>query len=114
MSEALLDTDVVVTDYSSIVFEAYLLGIPTVFYVPDLDEYRRSPGLNTDPGKLCPGLCAHNVDELTRLLLDLQHNPSSYPAAQLQAFAAQAFDDPQNDTTAAERLADFIISACTD
>ena len=28
-----------VTDYSSVIFEASLLGIRTVFYVPDFEEY---------------------------------------------------------------------------
>ena len=43
--------DCVITDYSSVAFEAGLLGRKVVFYVPDIDEYRQSPGLNIDPLK---------------------------------------------------------------
>ena len=38
VSEALLEADLVVTDYSSIVYEAYVLGKRAAFYVPDIDD----------------------------------------------------------------------------
>lgn len=41
--------DVMVTDYSAISLEAMLVDIPVLFYVPDIDRYRTSPGLNIDP-----------------------------------------------------------------
>lgn len=41
--------DCVLTDYSAVAFEAGLLEKPVWFYVPDIEEYRRSPGLNVDP-----------------------------------------------------------------
>ena len=41
--------DCIVTDYSAIAFEAGLLKKPVWFYVPDIEEYRASPGLNIDP-----------------------------------------------------------------
>lgn len=41
--------DAVITDYSAIAYEAMIIGRPTYFFVPDIDEYRRSPGLNVDP-----------------------------------------------------------------
>lgn len=34
--------DVLITDYSSVFLDACLLGIPSVFYCPDLEEYERS------------------------------------------------------------------------
>lgn len=40
--------DVVITDYSAVAFEAALLGKPVMFYVPDIERYRVSPGLNVD------------------------------------------------------------------
>ena len=42
-------SDVLVSDYSAISLEAGLAGIPVVFYVPDIEQYRMSPGLNIDP-----------------------------------------------------------------
>lgn len=39
MNELLMATDVLITDYSSSIFEYALLRRPVVFFVPDLDEY---------------------------------------------------------------------------
>ncbi len=48
----------IVSDYSSVVFEASLLDKPVVFFTPDLDDYTSSRGFYCDfegyvPGKLC-------------------------------------------------------------
>jgi CDP-glycerol glycerophosphotransferase (TagB/SpsB family) len=40
-----------VTDYSSTVFEAALVGVPCYFLVPDLEAYRRDRGLYIDIGE---------------------------------------------------------------
>lgn len=46
-----------VTDYSSVVYDAAILGVPFAFYTPDIEGYRVSPGLATDPARLAPSLC---------------------------------------------------------
>ena len=38
--------DLVITDYSAIAFDAALLNKNTAFYVPDIEKYKASPGLN--------------------------------------------------------------------
>lgn len=68
VSSALLDCDIVVTDYSSIVYEAYALGKLFAFYVPDLEEYRKSPGLNADPAQRCPEITFADADSLKAFL----------------------------------------------
>jgi CDP-ribitol ribitolphosphotransferase len=45
INDLLLITDVLVTDYSSVIFEYSLLNKPIVYFVPDLDEYIDSRGL---------------------------------------------------------------------
>lgn len=113
VSDELLACDCMVTDYSSIVYEAYLLHIPTVFYVHDLDEYRLSPGLNADPGTSCPNLCTRSPVELAELLANFAAAPSSYPERELDDFAASAFDiDVPRTGSAAARFVDFAINAC--
>lgn len=42
-------SDVLITDYSAVGLEAGLVGTPAVFFCPDIDAYRTSPGLNVDP-----------------------------------------------------------------
>lgn len=49
--------DYVVTDYSTIAFEAALIDKPVLFYAPDIEAYRKSPGLNIDPEKEFGGCC---------------------------------------------------------
>ena len=41
----LIDCDVVMTDYSSIVFDAYVAGKPSVLLVDDMDEYLKNRGM---------------------------------------------------------------------
>ncbi|MCL2736362.1 MAG: CDP-glycerol glycerophosphotransferase family protein [Propionibacteriaceae bacterium] len=41
--------DAVVTDYSAIVYEAYLRGIPVYFYVHDMEDYEQARGFYTHP-----------------------------------------------------------------
>ena len=91
-SQELLAADCVVTDYSSIVYEAYLLGKPVAFYVADLDSYLVSPGLNVNPAEICPGICARTEEELAQLVAGFAANPGAYPVEQLEAFAAPAFE----------------------
>ena len=40
--------DVMISDYSTVAFEAALAGVKVCFYVPDYDEYKESFGLNLD------------------------------------------------------------------
>lgn len=49
--ELLQLADVVISDYSAIALEAGIVGCPVLFYMPDYEEYRLSPGLNIDPMK---------------------------------------------------------------
>ena len=115
VSGELLSCDCVVTDYSSIVYEAYLLGVPVVFYVPDIESYRVSPGLNTDPSETSPELCARTPQELAALLQALVRDPSCYRQDALERFAGAAFDvdDDRAAGSAASRLADFLIAHCS-
>ena len=68
VSDALLQADIVVTDYSSIVYEAYLLGKKVLFYVPDIESYRKSPGLNVDPSDFCKDLIGKTDEGLVVLV----------------------------------------------
>jgi teichoic acid ribitol-phosphate primase len=48
MNEVLAASDILITDYSSSIFEFALLRRPMILFVPDLDAYEREPGLYVD------------------------------------------------------------------
>ena len=66
INDLLFITDVLITDYSSSVFEAALLDIPMVFYVFDEDSYRKDRDFYEDFDSFIPGLKAENQDELKK------------------------------------------------
>ena len=72
--DALDLADYVVTDYSSVVFEAGLVGKNVVFYTPDIDEYRQSPGLNIDVEREMPGITFRDATQLGRYIDDAVHS----------------------------------------
>ena len=41
--------DIMISDYSAISLEAGLIGVPVLFFMPDIERYKTSPGLNIDP-----------------------------------------------------------------
>lgn len=104
---SLIDADIIITDYSSIVYEAYLLGKLVGFYIPDIQYYRLSPGLNADPLELCPGLVADTPEQLAAMLASWAAEPSAYPHQQLQRFVGDSFANCAEDP--AGELATFAI-----
>lgn len=60
--------DFVATDYSTVAFEAGYAGKRVLFYVPDIEEYRLSPGLNIDPLLELPTIASANADDVARVV----------------------------------------------
>lgn len=99
--------DIVVTDYSSVVYDAALLKLPFAFYVPDLDEYRASPGMNTDPGVVCPGLSLADAGELRAFIDAVVADAGTYPQQQADAFIGDALSACSPGST--QRIVDFAL-----
>lgn len=64
INDLLFITDVLITDYSSVIFEASLLEIPTIFFVPDLEEYVRDRDFYYDYNEYTFGQVVRTDDEL--------------------------------------------------
>lgn len=105
---SLIDADIVITDYSSIVYEAYLLGKMVGFYTPDIAHYRSSPGLNADPTLLCPGITASSPGELADLLEQWSTDYETYPHDELERFVGDSFVGCSSNP--AEDIASFAIA----
>lgn len=92
----------VVTDYSTVAFEAGFAEKPVLFYVPDIDEYRLSPGLNVDPLRDLPTLSSQSAAGLAPVIA----GEKPYDAGAFRAFMewkARGVDDG-----AIERIADLL------
>lgn len=61
--------DCVITDYSAVAFEAGYVKTGVYFYVPDVNDYRQSPGLNIDPLKDLPGCSSADAAELMETMV---------------------------------------------
>lgn len=85
------NADVVVTDYSSIVYEAYLMGKPVFFYTPDLEHYLATPGLNANPEELSLPLVADTLEQLVEMMGAYAKRPSAYNWEAFEAFIGRSF-----------------------
>ena len=70
--------DVLVTDYSSVMFDFALLRRPMVFHTYDYDEYISSRGTYFDLKQVGPGPFTATTDELIEALKQVRSNPSMY------------------------------------
>lgn len=64
INDILFLTDVLVTDYSSVIFEAAILQIPMLFYVFDLEEYLADRDLYFDFAGFVPGEIVREISGL--------------------------------------------------
>ena len=72
ITDLYLAADVMVTDYSSTMFDFAITGKPLIFYTYDLAHYRdQLRGFYFDLEPVAPGPMVHTQDELTDALLDL-------------------------------------------
>ncbi|MEO5885824.1 MAG: CDP-glycerol glycerophosphotransferase family protein, partial [Candidatus Limnocylindrales bacterium] len=102
INELLHLADVLVTDYSSVIFEYALLGRPMVFFAPDLAAYEGERGFYFNYRTGVPGPVAETTEDLALALLT--------PAPDLErvrAFARHAFDVADGAATA--RVVDELL-----
>lgn len=63
-------SDVLVSDFSSVIFDYSLLGKRILYYVPDLEEYQEERGCFVDYAKMTKGCLAQNEKELAEMIKD--------------------------------------------
>ena len=71
-AEALCAADILITDYSSIMFEYYLLERPVISYIYDIDTYDKDRGLFYPYDQLAPGPYVFTQEELVEKLLTVE------------------------------------------
>ncbi|MGO3152468.1 MAG: CDP-glycerol glycerophosphotransferase family protein [Galactobacter sp.] len=94
--------DLVITDYSAILFDAAVRGLPVYFYVYDLEQYREDRGLFFDYDSDMPGPVCRTASEVAQAIAaggadshDIEEFRSDFMAAA--------------DGSATQRLAELIL-----
>ncbi|MEA2441584.1 MAG: CDP-glycerol glycerophosphotransferase [Thermoleophilaceae bacterium] len=103
-TELLLAADVLVTDYSSVMFDYANTGRPMLFYTYDLEAHANG-GFCLDLAETAPGPLVRTVGELTGALADIEGVQAEY-AARYADFRAKfcEFDDGRAAARVVDRL----------
>ena len=107
INELMLVSDVLVSDYSSAIFEFALLGRPIAFLAPDHVAYVGERGFYLDFPADLPG----PVFETTAALAD-HLRAGTFDTARVEAFARASFD--LADGRASERFVDLVVRPALD
>lgn len=102
VNDLLFAVDVLITDYSSIVFEFSTLLRPMLFFAYDLDEYVASRDFYVPFTEFVPGRIAHRFDEVIAAL-----RSGEFEFEKVAAFARRHFD--HLDGGATDRVIDELI-----
>lgn len=95
-------TDILVSDFSAIIYDFSILEKPILLYVPDLDEYSKNRGMYVDYKKFAPGKVVYNENQL----VDAINNKEFY-IDKVKKLKEEFFD--YKDGKSSERVAKFII-----
>jgi CDP-glycerol glycerophosphotransferase len=107
VNDLYLLADVLVTDYSSTMFDFAVTGRPIVFFAPDLEQYAAERGVYFDLAECAPGPIYADVDALAdglRALPELAERYRERYAAFRERFA------PWDDGRAAARVVDAFFT----
>jgi CDP-ribitol ribitolphosphotransferase / teichoic acid ribitol-phosphate polymerase len=104
VNDLIFAVDLLVTDYSSIVFEFSTQMKPMIFFAYDLDEYIASRDFYVPFEEFVPGPIVRTFDDLLQLV-----RSHRYDATEVAAFARRHFD--HLDGSATDRVIDELILA---
>jgi len=107
INELMLISDVLITDYSSAIFEYSLLERPMAFFAPDLDAYERERGFYFDYRSGVPGPVFTETPALARWLRD-----GPFDLDRVRGFRDASFEVA--DGRASQRFVESIILPALD
>lgn len=106
INDLLLAADLLITDYSSVMFDYAITGKPVVYLAPDLEEYRdKTRGFYLDFEAIAPGPICCNNDEIVDVLSHLGTATDTY-VERYRAFVKEFA--PRDDGMAAARVVDAV------
>jgi CDP-glycerol glycerophosphotransferase len=78
IADLFLAADVLITDYSSVMFDFTVTGKPIIFMAPDLERYRAERGFYFDFEAEAPGPILNSQDDVVRALQSLDEISRNY------------------------------------
>ncbi len=71
-------TSMIITDYSSVAVDALYYNKPIIYYIPDIEEYKKSDrGFCCDINERMCGPKVYTIDGLSRMIKEILKNPDS-------------------------------------
>jgi len=101
INDLLFISDLVITDYSSVIFESSLLNVPMLFYAYDLEEYIDSRDFYYEFETFVPGKIVFNQEQVINAILN-----EDFEMEKISKFKNRFFDDLDGRST--ERVVDMI------
>ncbi|MFL6135477.1 MAG: CDP-glycerol glycerophosphotransferase family protein, partial [Nocardioidaceae bacterium] len=109
VSELYLAADVLVSDYSSVIYDFAVTGKPIVLFPYDLEHYERSVrGLYFEYGSWAPGPVVETSRELARALTEVCRRPNAEPDEAYAAFVDRFC--PWEDGHASTRVWEAVLA----
>lgn len=102
INDLLIITDILIADYSSVIFEYSLLKKPIVFYAYDLEEYAADRDLYYKYEEFIPGPLAKNMEELITII-----NDNQYDLDKIERFSSKFF--VEKDGNSSKRFVEQIL-----
>lgn len=102
VNDMLFITDLLVTDYSSVIYEASLLDIPMLFYAFDLKQYIEERGFYEPYEDIVPGKIVRNLQSFIKALEE-----EDYESEKLKGFVEKNFKYTDGKST--DRAIDLIF-----
>ncbi|MBC1501959.1 glycosyltransferase [Listeria weihenstephanensis] len=102
INDVLINTDILITDYSSVVFDFSIMEKPVLFYAYDLENYLGERNFYYDYEEFVPGPIVRTNDEIISAI-----ETNDFDLDKVRAFKNRFFDDL--DGKAAERIVRELI-----
>ncbi|QXJ49165.1 CDP-glycerol glycerophosphotransferase family protein [Bacillus altitudinis] len=107
--ELMIVSDVLITDYSSVIFEYSLLNKPILFYCPDFDNYMEERDFYFPFDSFAPGPITKNLSSLVKELKYLNSDPQK---VNLKEFSKRFMENCDGRST--DRVVSLILGMLTD
>ena len=92
VEDAMVSADILITDYSSIIFDFSLLEKPMLFYVPDFNHYYDDRGFYFKYEEFVPGPICYKYDELVNHIVGIENYPWKEKVINFRALYNPYFD----------------------